>query len=497
MNNAAVSKVSTDNGRKIIQDYLQAGFRVGGGKMESVNLRWQDLPTRLAGQGLAIVGWAHKVPFPDKDSKPDGIKSIRVEGIRKLIFRFRDGKIRMERRDMMKLQDYKLPVAVEEAPPADSEQVAACRWFADGTSDYKGTPRVSAPEAGSSRSSTTGSRTKRGQPSTRSVTFDVPPKPTTRSSKSSKGKGKQKPSVVVSDTDDDLPLAPTQPPPPTKSRPKGDPKVEKIHVKVGNVEIPVPFVDNSDDDVFELPSDNNDSPSPIKRTSKRRHSLLSPPIESDNESIFTLTKGGQKQDPPAASSSSSSGPNSAGSESNQGATTGGQRVKPRPRKRLMVTKGAGEENMQELEHSQVPPTVPSTSTPAQSASASTIPLSAPGLLDAGSTSAASHLPAASVPDPASLQSAYAHHPSSTANAPHPHQAGYPYYWQQHASYNPPPPTHGQGSGQPPAPINYNLPPPVHGQGGGHPLAQTYYPYPHHTAGAFGGQRAAGTEDGAN
>ncbi|KAJ2927925.1 hypothetical protein H1R20_g9168, partial [Candolleomyces eurysporus] len=435
MNNAAVSKVSTDNGRKIIQDYLQAGFRVGGGKMESVNLRWQDLPTRLAGQGLAIVGWAHKVPFPDKDSKPDGIKSIGVEGIRKLIFRFRDGKIRMERRDMTKLQDYKLPVAVEEAPPADSEQVAARRWFADGTSDYKGTPRVSAPEAGSSRSSTTGSRTKRGQPSTRSVTFDVPPKPTTRSSKSSKGKGKQKPSVVVSDTDDDLPLAPTQPPPPTKSRPKGDPKVEKIHVK--------------------------------------------------------------KQDPPAASSSSSSGPNSAGSESNQGATTGGQRVKPRLRKHLMVTKGAGEENMQELEHSQVPLTVPSTSTPAQSASASTIPLSAPGLLDAGSTSAASHLPAASVPDPASLQSAYAHHPSSTANAPHPHQAGYPYYWQQHASYNPPPPTHGQGSGQPPAPINYNLPPPVHGQGGGHPLAQTYYPYPHHTAGAFGGQRAAGTEDGAN
>ncbi|RXW16672.1 hypothetical protein EST38_g9186 [Candolleomyces aberdarensis] len=493
MDDPAVSKVNTDNGRKIIRDYFQAGFRVGGGRMESVNLRWGDLPTRLAGQGLAIVGWAHKVPFPDKDSKPDGIKSIKVEGIRKLVFGFRDGKIRMEHRDVKKLQDCLLPVAVEEAPPADSKQVAARRWFADGTSDYKGTPRISAPKAESSRSSTTASRTNR--PSTRSVTFNIPPKPTARSSKSSKGKGKQKPSVVVSDTDDDLPLAPTQPPPPTKSRPKGDPKVEKIRVKVGNVEVPVPFVDNSDDDVFELTSDDNDTPSPTKRTSKRRHSLLSPPIESDNESIVTLTKGEQKQDPSAASSSLS-GPNPAGSESKQDATTGGQRVKPRPRKRLMVTKDTGkEQNVQELEHSQVPPAVPSASTPAQSVSTSAIPLSAPGLLDAGSTSAAFHPPAASVPDPASLQSAYAHHPSSTANAPHPHQAGYPYYWQQHANYNPPPPMHGPGSGQPPAPINYSLPPPVPGQGGGHP-PPTYYPYPHHTAGAFGGERAPGTEDGA-
>ncbi|KAJ2923489.1 hypothetical protein H1R20_g13607, partial [Candolleomyces eurysporus] len=253
-NSDAVSKVNTDNGRKIIWNYLQAGFCVGGGKMELVNLRWQDLPTRLSSQGLAIVGWAHKVPFLDKDSKPNGIKSI---------------KIRMERRDMTKLQDYKLPVAVKEAPPADSEQVAACWWFADRTSDYKGTPHVSTPEAGSSCSLTTGSRTKCGQPSMQSVTFDVPPKPTARSSKSSKGKGKQKPSVVVSDTDNDLPLAPTQPPPPTKLRPKGDPKVKKIHIKVGNVEIPVPFVNNSNNDVFELPSNNNDSPSLIKWTSKR------------------------------------------------------------------------------------------------------------------------------------------------------------------------------------------------------------------------------------
>ncbi|RXW16993.1 hypothetical protein EST38_g8860, partial [Candolleomyces aberdarensis] len=428
MDDAAVNKVNTDNGRKIIRDYLQAGFRVGGGTMESVNLRWQDLPTRLASQGFAIVGWPHKVPFPDKDSKPDGIKSIKVEGIRKVIFGFRDGKIRMESRDATKLQESQLPVAVEEAPPADSQQITARRWFADGSSDYKGSLYVSAPEVSSSRSTTTASKAKRGQSSTRS----------------SKGKGKQKASVVLSDTDDDQPLAPSAP---ATTRSKGDLKVERIHVKVGSTEVPVPFVDDSDDEVFEIPPD-LDSPSPVKRTSKRRRSLLSPTIESDNEPALVQGKAPRKQ--PVASSSkgapsaASTQPKRAGSESTQ--DVGKTRVMPRPRKRIMAQKGDREENKEESENHNTPPAVSSTPAPAQSSSSSTVPLSEPELHPA-STASTDQSSAAAIPNAPSVpQPAYPHNPSSTANAPHPQQSGYPFYWPQHPNYSHPlPVVHGQAA----------------------------------------------------
>ena len=39
---------------------------MAGGKLGSRNLRWGDLPTTLASQGLTIVGWAHGIAFPDK-----------------------------------------------------------------------------------------------------------------------------------------------------------------------------------------------------------------------------------------------------------------------------------------------------------------------------------------------------------------------------------------------------------------------------------------------
>ncbi|KAJ2914824.1 hypothetical protein MD484_g5590, partial [Candolleomyces efflorescens] len=340
MSDESINRTNTDVGRKIVRDYLQALIRAEGGRADNVNLPWRELGTKLASQGLSVVGWAHKVPFPNKNSKPDGIKSAGVEGIRKIIFGLRDSTIHLERKEAGKLQNSKTPVAVEEAPPPDSEQTAGARYFLDGTMDLRGpVRRGSAPAASASRAkdATTAVKTKARA---RSVTFNEPPsKPATRSSKpANKGKGKQKAVILSdsdSDSDDDLPLAPPPPPPAaSKKRSAGDRartpppppppaaskkrtadgvQVERIPVKVGNVEVPIPFVDNSEDDLY--------SPSPVRPSSKRPRPIASPVNESDECESPT------KQVPQGPVPTTKS--------------AGTQRVMPRPRK---MRKGQDDES---------------------------------------------------------------------------------------------------------------------------------------------------------
>ncbi|KAJ2915396.1 hypothetical protein MD484_g5043, partial [Candolleomyces efflorescens] len=419
MSNEAINKTNTDVGRKIVRDYFQALIRAEGGKADNVNLPWRELGTKLASQGLSIVGWAHKVPFPNKTSKPDGIKSAGVEGIRKLIFGLRDATIRLERKEASKLQNSKTPVAVEEAPPPDSEQKAGARYFLDGTMDLRGPPRQgSAPSTSSSRAKDAAAPKAKAQ--VRSVTFEEPPsKPATRSSKSTKkGKGKQK-AVIISDDDDDdddddLPLAPPPPPPaaskkqssagrartlpaPAASK-KRDAQVERIPVKVGNVEVPIPFVDNSEDDLY--------SPSPVRPSSKRPRSLASPINESDEDNSPT------KQVPQELSAST-------------GKSADSQYVKPRPRK---IRKAQSEEPEPE-------PKPSSTATILPQAPAPPLPPPAPGPLPPFTSDPTAPLQPPPLhrppPDPATA--------SANASALPPHYY-HPFYQQQQHQ---PPPHHFQ------------------------------------------------------
>ncbi|KAJ2913957.1 hypothetical protein MD484_g6469, partial [Candolleomyces efflorescens] len=262
LTSTTLSDIDTCNlktGRQCVKDWMELQVRLLGKSIDRTTLAWgKNLRNHFGKAGVAIRNWPQGVVMLGEGEGSKGIRAVVLADIRGIAKTLLKEEVDWIRVDAAELQESRIPMVEEGPPPSGHAQKRGRRMFVDGTVDFRGprqlqpTKQRPAPPA-LSEAAQTASKKKSASKNAPVKPAPAPSRRTTRSKASSKAKSK--PKSDESDSDDDKPLAVRQ----TRSS-----KVERIPLP--NKRTKVEFVDDSEDEHFESPSEEDpDSPRRRKR----------------------------------------------------------------------------------------------------------------------------------------------------------------------------------------------------------------------------------------